>query len=386
MLKRLKIDTFLESQRIQQFTLQPQTIKEMTKLYPTRHTKPSSSKKELFETSSSFPLKLFYLLNVENTAVIEWLPHGQSFRVNDPHRFCTEVAPHYFKREFLLYLTFILHASLSILPAPLAYPFSVTYTDTKMTSFQRQLNLYGFRRVIKGEEQGCYFHPQFHRDHPELISDIRRVSHLTEQTHADTIADDDSTHENHTHETTPFVSPRVAEMLANTRCRKPTTKKSSYTVKPHIISPRLTPSNNTTKSAFNFDTITTRKSATTVQASRSSTRISTHTTPSYTEPDDEEEEDEDLSQADNLSGSCASDNRANSVHPHHTKHNKSIPTQIDTKSPKPRSMSSLSSRFGYQDKAPSTIQHPKHRSTPEYHTSHNFYKKKYITTKNFITP
>ena len=229
-----------------------------------------------------------------------------------------------------------------------------------MTSFQRQLNLYGFRRVIKGEEQGCYFHPQFHRDHPELISDIRRVSHLTEQTHADTIADDDSTHE-HNQETTPFVSPRVAEMLANTRCRKPTSKKSSYTVKPHIISPRLTPSNNTTTKSFNFDAITTRKSATTVQASRSSTRISTHTTPSYTEPDDEEEEEEEeeeMSQADNLSGSCASDNRANSVHPHHTKHNKSIPTQIDTKSPKPRSMSSLSSRFGYQDKAPSTLQHP----------------------------
>ena len=234
---------------------------------------------------------------------------------------------------------------------------SHTYIDTKMTSFQRQLNLYGFRRVIKGEEQGCYFHPQFHRDHPELISDIRRVSHLTEQTHADTVADDDSTHENQ--EQTTFVSPRVAEMLANTRCRKPTTKKSSYTVKPHIISPRLTPSNNTTtKSAFNFDSVTTHKSATTVQASRSSTRISTHTTPSYTEPDEEEDEEEDLSQADNLSGSCASDNRANSVHPRHTKHNKSIPTQIDTKSPKPRSMSSLSSRFGYQDKAPSTLQHP----------------------------
>lgn len=44
-----------------------------------------------------------------------------------------------------------------------------------MTSFQRQLNLYGFRRLTKGQESGSYFHPQFQRNREDLISQVRRV-------------------------------------------------------------------------------------------------------------------------------------------------------------------------------------------------------------------
>ena len=44
-----------------------------------------------------------------------------------------------------------------------------------MTSFQRQLNLYGFRRVSKGQDVGCYLHPQFQRDHPELVLEVKRL-------------------------------------------------------------------------------------------------------------------------------------------------------------------------------------------------------------------
>lgn len=44
-----------------------------------------------------------------------------------------------------------------------------------MTSFQRQLNLYGFKRLNKGDDQGAYFHPKFRKNHKELLSDIKRL-------------------------------------------------------------------------------------------------------------------------------------------------------------------------------------------------------------------
>ena len=50
-----------------------------------------------------------------------------------------------------------------------------TLPDTKLTSFQRQLNLYGFRRVTRGEDQGAYYHQNFRRGQKEAVSEIRRL-------------------------------------------------------------------------------------------------------------------------------------------------------------------------------------------------------------------
>jgi hypothetical protein len=47
--------------------------------------------------------------------------------------------------------------------------------DNKLSSFQRQLNLYGFRRITKGEMMGAYYHPRFQRDHPDTSCEIRRL-------------------------------------------------------------------------------------------------------------------------------------------------------------------------------------------------------------------
>ena len=47
--------------------------------------------------------------------------------------------------------------------------------DTKLTSFQRQLNLYGFRRITKGDDHGAYFHPNFQRGRRDLLFNIRRL-------------------------------------------------------------------------------------------------------------------------------------------------------------------------------------------------------------------
>lgn len=44
-----------------------------------------------------------------------------------------------------------------------------------MTSFQRQLNLYGFRRVTKGEDVGSYYHPKFQKGRRDLVPEIKRL-------------------------------------------------------------------------------------------------------------------------------------------------------------------------------------------------------------------
>mmetsp|Transcript_26633 Transcript_26633/g.26874 ORF Transcript_26633/g.26874 Transcript_26633/m.26874 type:complete len:350 (+) Transcript_26633:84-1133(+) len=92
----------------------------------------------------TFPQKLFFLMDLECRDIIAWLPHGLAFKVMDYKRFSEETIPKYFRH-------------------------------TKLTSFQRQLNLYGFRRVTKGEDQGAYFHPKFQRGRADLVAEIRRL-------------------------------------------------------------------------------------------------------------------------------------------------------------------------------------------------------------------
>ncbi|CAM9199871.1 unnamed protein product [Chrysoparadoxa australica] len=48
------------------------------------------------------------------------------------------------------------------------------FKHQRFSSFQRQLNLYGFRKLVKGREGGCYFHPYFVRGAPALLKDVKR--------------------------------------------------------------------------------------------------------------------------------------------------------------------------------------------------------------------
>ena len=93
----------------------------------------------------NFPRKLYELLQHASPSVVSWLSDGMSFCVLDERAFAEEVIPQYF-------------------------------AHSKMASFQRQLNIYGFRRLIaKGNAACAFFHPCFVRGHPELLSSIRRV-------------------------------------------------------------------------------------------------------------------------------------------------------------------------------------------------------------------
>lgn len=86
--------------------------------------------------SMSFPIKLHAILDqVEEDGlahVISWQPHGRCFVIHNPKEFTDHVMPKYFRQ-------------------------------TKLTSFQRQLNLYGFSRLTIGKDNGGYYHELFLR-------------------------------------------------------------------------------------------------------------------------------------------------------------------------------------------------------------------------------
>lgn len=48
------------------------------------------------------------------------------------------------------------------------------FKQDKFSSFQRQLNLYGFRKITKGSEAGSYQHPHFRRGERTTLLTIRR--------------------------------------------------------------------------------------------------------------------------------------------------------------------------------------------------------------------
>jgi hypothetical protein len=93
-----------------------------------------------------FPQKLFEILNdPNNNDIIQWLDSGFGFKIIDLHKFTATICSIYFKH-------------------------------TKITSFQRQLNLYGFRRNMEIPCQLAYNHPLFARGNLAQVIRIRRAS------------------------------------------------------------------------------------------------------------------------------------------------------------------------------------------------------------------
>lgn len=96
----------------------------------------------------SFPLKLHAVLDQVETDglahVISWMGHGRCFVIHKAKEFVDHVMPHYFRQ-------------------------------TKLTSFQRQLNLYGFCRLTRGKDSGGYYHELFLRGKPFLCKHMIRT-------------------------------------------------------------------------------------------------------------------------------------------------------------------------------------------------------------------
>jgi hypothetical protein len=90
---------------------------------------------------------LMELLSQEDPDIVTWLPSGKAFVVRCPKKFVELVLPRFFKQ-------------------------------TRITSFQRQLNMYGFRRIADGPDMGAYHHERFVRDKPHLCSTIQRKKRI----------------------------------------------------------------------------------------------------------------------------------------------------------------------------------------------------------------
>ena len=87
--------------------------------------------------SVPFPVKLHDVLEIiqqegKYEHIVSWQPHGRCFLIKNPKSFVEQVLPLYFRHS-------------------------------KLTSFQRQLNLYGFGRITIGPDTGSYYHQLFLR-------------------------------------------------------------------------------------------------------------------------------------------------------------------------------------------------------------------------------
>lgn len=97
--------------------------------------------------AATFPMKLHMVLEqveaVGLSHIIGWQSHGRCFVIHKPKEFATHIMPRYFRQ-------------------------------TKLTSFQRQLNLYGFQRITRGKDARGYYHEYFLRNKAFLTAQIHR--------------------------------------------------------------------------------------------------------------------------------------------------------------------------------------------------------------------
>ena len=97
--------------------------------------------------SVPFPEKLHQMFDaVEKNNlqhIVSWQPHGRAFVVHKPKEFVKIILPTFFKQS-------------------------------KLGSFQRQLNLYGFNRITSGRDKGGYYHELFLRGKPFLTERMNR--------------------------------------------------------------------------------------------------------------------------------------------------------------------------------------------------------------------
>ena len=106
-------------------------LEEISEL-PEWQTTTSSLHNTMKEASHTFITQLHKLLENEDSNVVTWNEKENGFHILDVEKFESVILPQY-------------------------------YRHSKLTSFQRQLNLYGFKKMHHGVDFGAYIHPKFTR-------------------------------------------------------------------------------------------------------------------------------------------------------------------------------------------------------------------------------
>lgn len=100
--------------------------------------------------NQTFPWILYNMLersdNIHLPDIISFQPHGRSIKIHNRNRFQLEILPRYFPKQ------------------------------STIASFQRQLSLYGFLRMVKdGPDQNSYYHEMFLQGRPDIIYLMKRI-------------------------------------------------------------------------------------------------------------------------------------------------------------------------------------------------------------------
>lgn len=148
-----------------------------------------------------FPRRLSEMLECEaqlartdpnHKCIITWSDSGKAFRILNVALFSSRILPKYFR-------------------------------TSKFSSFQRNLNLYGFCKVRRGPDTDMYAHPAFVRGQPETLSQLRkcnssvarkRLAHTSKSEHI-TASPDGSVTNSNSLGITRTVSPSPSAMADN---------------------------------------------------------------------------------------------------------------------------------------------------------------------------
>lgn len=108
---------------------------------------PKKNNNARLPSKEQFPLKLHRLLDIVKNngfdGIISWQIHGRAFKIHKAIEFTHAIMPFYFRQ-------------------------------TKLASFRRQLNIYGFLRITQGIDKGAYYHEYFLRGRYFLAERILR--------------------------------------------------------------------------------------------------------------------------------------------------------------------------------------------------------------------
>lgn len=94
----------------------------------------------------TFPMKLHEILSrPEFEHAITWLPHGRAWRISSHKEFEEKVIPLYFRHG-------------------------------RYSSFARQVNGWGFKRIVMGTDYNAYYNEKFLRGQPNLAATMKRLT------------------------------------------------------------------------------------------------------------------------------------------------------------------------------------------------------------------